>query len=45
MLCEELLPYVKEHGLAEFADVFTEDSVFNYEQSKEVFGMRQSLRL
>ena len=35
MLCEELLPYVKEHGLAEFADVFTEDSVFNYEQSKK----------
>lgn len=35
MLCEELLPYVKEHGLAEFADVFTEDSVFNYDQSKK----------
>ncbi len=26
---------MKEHGLAEFADVFTEDSVFNYEQSKK----------
>lgn len=35
MLCEKLLPYVKEHDLAEFADVFTEDSVFNYEQSRE----------
>lgn len=35
MLCEELLPYVKEHHLAEFADVFTEDSVFNYDQSKK----------
>ena len=34
MLCEKLLPYVKEHDLAEFADVFTEDSVFNYEQSR-----------
>lgn len=35
MLCEELLPYVKKHDLAEFADVFTEDSVFNYDQSKK----------
>lgn len=35
MLCEKLLPYVKEHDLAEFADVFTEDSVFNYAQSRK----------
>ena len=35
MLCEKLLPYVKDHRLAEFADVFTEDSVFNYEQSRK----------
>lgn len=35
MLCEKLLPYVKEKDLAVFADVFTEDSVFNYEQSKK----------
>lgn len=34
MVCKEMLPYVKEHKLAEFADVFTEDSVFNYDQSK-----------
>lgn len=34
LLCEEMIPYVAEHKLAEFADVFTEDSVFNYEQSK-----------
>jgi len=34
MVCREMLPYVKEHKLAEFADVFTEDSVFNYDQSK-----------
>ncbi len=34
MVCSEMLPYVREHKLAEFADVFTEDSVFNYEQSK-----------
>ncbi|MGF6376424.1 imidazolonepropionase [Clostridiales Family XIII bacterium PM5-7] len=35
MLCEELMPYVKEQDLAEFCDIFTEDSVFNYEQSKK----------
>ena len=35
MICKEMLPYVKEHKLAEFADVFTEDSVFNYDQSKK----------
>ena len=34
MLCETVIPYVKEHKLAEFCDVFTEDSVFNVEQSR-----------
>ena len=34
MLCTDLLPYVKENQLADYADIFTEDSVFNYEQSK-----------
>lgn len=34
MLCTQLLPYVKKHNLADYADVFTEDSVFNYAQSK-----------
>ena len=29
-----MMPYVKEHDLAEFIDIFTEDSVFNVEQSK-----------
>lgn len=34
-LCiNEMFPYVKERDLAEFVDIFTEDSVFNYEQSK-----------
>lgn len=35
MICEKMLPYVKEHDLADFADIFTEDSVFNYDQSKK----------
>jgi len=34
-LCiKEMFPYVKKENLAEFVDIFTEDSVFNYEQSK-----------
>lgn len=43
MLCEELMPYVKEHDLADFADVFTEDSVFNYEQSKKYLECAKKL--
>lgn len=35
MICGEMLSYVKEHKLAEFADIFCEDSVFNYEQSRK----------
>ena len=33
-LCIEMMPVIKEKNLAEFIDIFTEDSVFNYEQSK-----------
>lgn len=34
MLCGCVIPYVKEHALAEFCDVFIEDSVFNVQQSR-----------
>ncbi|MDO4517754.1 MAG: imidazolonepropionase [Bacillota bacterium] len=34
MICEEMLPIVKERGLAEFCDIFCEDSVFNAEESR-----------
>lgn len=30
-----MMPYVKEHNLAEFIDIFTEDSVFDVEQSRK----------
>ena len=43
MVCSEMLPYVKEHGLAEFADVFTEDSVFNYDQSRRYLERAKEL--
>ena len=34
-LCEEVIPQVKEEGLAEFCDIFCEDAVFNAEQSRK----------
>lgn len=34
MCCEELMPQIRERGLAEFCDIFCEDSVFNAEQSR-----------
>ena len=34
LCCDEWMPYVKERNLAEFIDIFTEDSVFNAEESK-----------
>ncbi|MBQ3520459.1 MAG: imidazolonepropionase [Firmicutes bacterium] len=35
MMCDELLPEVRRRGLAEFCDVFCEDSVFDSAQSKK----------
>lgn len=32
---DEMFPYVKERGLAEYVDIFTEDLVFNAEQSRK----------
>ena len=43
LCCEEMLPAVKEKNLAEFADIFTEDSVFNYEQSKKYLEAAKAL--
>ena len=43
MVTDEMLPYVKEHDLAKFADVFTEDSVFDYEQSKRYLEKAKEL--
>ncbi|QIB68079.1 imidazolonepropionase [Aminipila butyrica] len=34
MLCQDVIPVVAEQGLAEFADVFCEDSVFDVPQSR-----------
>jgi len=43
MLCEELMPYIKERKLAKFCDIFCEDSVFNAEQSKKYLEKAESL--
>lgn len=43
MVCKEMLPYVKEHDLADYADVFTEDSVFNYDQSRKYLEKAKEL--
>ena len=32
--CNEMMPQVRQKGLAEFCDIFCEDSVFNAEQSR-----------
>lgn len=44
-LCDEVLPRVKEEGLARFADVFCEDSVFNVAQSRKYLKAAQALGL
>lgn len=36
---------IKKKGLAKFVDVFCEDSVFNYEQSKEILSYGKSIGL
>lgn len=43
MVCKQMLPAVKEAGLAEFADIFCEDSVFNAEQSKRYMTRAKEL--
>lgn len=34
LMCSEVIPYIKKHELAEFCDVFCEDSVFDVNQSR-----------
>ncbi len=43
VVINEMLPYVKEHDLADYADVFTEDSVFNYDQSRRYLEKAKEL--
>lgn len=43
LLCEEMLPYVKERDLAVYADVFCEEGVFDYAQSKKYLECAKEL--
>lgn len=43
LVCEKMLPYVKEHGLAEFADVFCEEGVFDVAQSRRYMEKAKEL--
>jgi len=38
LLVDEMIPAVAESGLAEFADIFTEEHVFNIEQSRRILN-------
>ncbi len=44
-LCETMLPEVARQGLAEFCDVFCEDSVFDVAQSRKVLTTAKQLGL
>lgn len=41
--CQEMMPEIKRLGLADYVDVFTEDSVFNKEQSREYLECARKL--
>jgi imidazolonepropionase len=43
MLIQEMMPRVKEEGLAEFCDVFCEEHVFNVEESRRILSAAQDL--
>ena len=46
ILCEEMLPAVREQGIAEFCDVFCEKGVFSAEESRRILltGRQHGLR-
>ena len=43
IIINEMMPKVKALGLAEFCDVFCEDSVFNIEQTRKIFKKAKEL--
>ena len=46
LLCEEMMPRVKEQGVAKFCDVFCEANTFTVEESRQVLeaGLKYGLR-
>lgn len=45
LLCEELLPAVRQQGVAEYCDVFTESHVFGLDDSRRILGRARELGL
>ena len=45
LLIEELIPLVAEKGLAEFCDIFAEDSAFSIDESREILVAGQAAGL
>ncbi|CEP90896.1 MAG: imidazolonepropionase [Paeniclostridium sordellii] len=43
IIINEMMPKVKDLGLAEFCDVFCEDSVFNIDQTRRIFEHAKNL--
>lgn len=43
LLCEEMLPAVKEQGIAEYCDVFCESGVFNIDESRKILSKAKNL--
>ena len=46
LVCEEMMPRVKEQGIAKFCDVFCEADTFTVEESRQILeaGLRHGLR-
>lgn len=46
LVCEEMMPKVKEQGIAKFCDVFCEADTFTVEESRQVLeaGLKYGLR-
>jgi imidazolonepropionase len=43
ILKEEMMPEVRKSGLAEYVDIFTEDHVYNIEQSRDILNTAKDL--
>ena len=43
LILNEMLPAVKEQGIARFCDIFCEDGVFSVEQSRKILGRARDL--
>ena len=38
LICDEIIPQVADEGLAEFCDVFVEDSAFTLDEARQIFS-------